>query len=92
MLYALFCTDKEDYLDVRLDNRDDHVEYLKAQGEKLVFAGPTFDDDGETMNGSLIVLDMDTRADVEAFAKDDPYNQHGLFESVTIRPWKKVFG
>lgn len=92
MLYALFCTDKEDHLDVRLDNRDDHVQYLKAQGDKLIFAGPTFDDDGETMNGSLIVLDVDSRADVDAFAQNDPYNQHGLFESVVIRPWKKVFG
>ncbi|MEG3616897.1 YciI family protein [Magnetovibrio sp. PR-2] len=92
MLYALYCTDKEDHLDVRLDNRADHLEYLKALGDKLIFAGPTFADDEETMNGGVIVIDMDTRADAEAFAKDDPYNRHGLFATVDIRPWKKVFG
>ena len=92
MFYALYCTDKEDHLDVRLDNRADHLEYIKALGDKLIMAGPTFEDDGETMNGGIIVVDMDSKSDVEAFAKDDPYNRHGLFESVIIRPWKKVFG
>ena len=92
MLFALFCTDKEDHLDVRLDNRSDHLAHLKSIGDKLMFAGPTLGDDGETMNGSLIVVDMNNRADVEAFAAEDPYKQHGLFESVVIRPWNKVLG
>ena len=90
MLFAIFCTDKEDYLDVRLDNRPQHVEHLKSIGEQLVFAGPTLADDGETMNGSLIVVDMDGRDAVDAFAAADPYKQAGLFESVVIRPWNKV--
>lgn len=92
MLFALFCTDKEDYLDVRLDNRPAHLEHLKALGEKLVFAGPTFCDDGETMNGGLIVVDMQDRAEVDAFATADPYNKAKLFESVIVRPWKRALG
>ena len=43
MLFAIFCTDKEDYLDVRLDNRPAHVEHLRGIGEQLIFAGPTAD-------------------------------------------------
>lgn len=90
MLFAIFCTDKEDYLDVRLDNRPAHVEHLKSIGNKLVYAGPTLAEDDETMNGSLIVVDFETRQDVEAFAADDPYAKAKLFESVVIRPWNKV--
>lgn len=91
MLFAIFCTDKKGFLEVRLNNRAAHLEHLKAQGERLVFAGPTFADDGQTMNGSLIVLDCDSRADAETFSAMDPYAQAHLFESVTIRAWKKVF-
>jgi uncharacterized protein YciI len=30
MLFALICTDKPDHLQVRLDNRPDHVAFLKV--------------------------------------------------------------
>ncbi|HEY9078543.1 YciI family protein [Magnetovibrio sp.] len=90
MLFAIFCTDKEDYLDVRMDNRPAHVEHLKSLGDKLVFAGPTLDSVGETMNGSLIVVDFDHLEQAQDFASNDPYAQAKLFESVIIRPWKKV--
>lgn len=92
MLYAIFCTDKPDHLSMRMDNRPAHVEHLKAQGDKLIFAGPTLADDHETMNGSLIVLDVQDKAEAEAFCAADPYAQAGLFESVVVRPWKKVLG
>ena len=90
MLFAIFCTDKEDYLDVRMDNRPAHVEHLKSLGEKLVIAGPTFNEDGETMNGSLIVVDFNSIEEAQVFASNDPYAQAKLFESVVIRAWKKV--
>ena len=90
MLFAIFCTDKEDYLDVRMDNRPAHVEYLKAQGDKLIFAGPTLAEDGETMNGSLIVVDFDSLEQAQDFVSNDPYAQAKLFDSVVIRAWKKV--
>jgi len=90
MLFAIFCTDKEDYLDVRMDNRPAHVDYLKAQGDKLIFAGPTLAEDGETMNGSLIVVDFDNLEQAQEFASNDPYAQAKLFDSVVIRAWNKV--
>jgi len=90
MLFAIFCTDKEDYLDVRMDNRPAHVEYLKAQGDKLIFAGPTLAEDGVTMSGSLIVVDFDSLEQAQEFASNDPYVQAKLFDSVVIRAWKKV--
>jgi len=90
MLFAIFCTDKDDYLDVRLDNRAAHVEHLKSLGEHLIFAGPTLGSDGETMNGSLIVVDFETHEQAQEFASNDPYAQAKLFDSVVIRAWKKV--
>ena len=47
-------------------------------------------DDGEAMIGSMLVLDVADRAAAEAFAEADPYAKAGLFESTTIKRWKRV--
>jgi len=90
MLFALICHDKPDHVHVRMENRPAHVEHLKSLGDTLFAAGPLLADDNETMIGSLVVIEADTKADVETFATSDPYAVAGLFESVTITPWKKV--
>lgn len=90
MLYALYCTDKAGAEPIRLENRPAHVAYLKDS--PVVFAGPTLDDSGEHMTGSIIVLDLPDRAAAESWAAQDPYALAGLFESVEIRAWKKVIG
>ena len=89
MLYVVHCFDKKDSLQIRMDNRPEHVAYLKRFGEKLHAAGPTLDAD-ENMNGSVVILDLKSLAEAEAFAANDPYAKAGLFESVSIQPWKKV--
>ncbi len=89
MLYAIHCFDKPGHLQVRMDNRPAHVDYLKSFGDKLQAAGPTLDAEGN-MNGSLVILDFEVEEDAAAFASNDPYAQAGLFEQVIIQPWKKV--
>lgn len=91
MHFVLYCKDKPGQGQVRADNRDAHIAYLKAQGEALVTGGPMTTDAGDAMLGSVIVLDLPDRAAAEAFAANDPYAQAGLFESVEITAWKKVF-
>lgn len=90
MLFVFFCTDKAGHLGVRQEHRAAHLAYLDKYGDKLFAAGATFADDGITMNGSLIILDLADLAEAKAFAAGDPYARAGLFESVSIRPWKKV--
>jgi uncharacterized protein YciI len=43
------------------------------------------------MIGSMLVVDAEDRAQVEAFAASDPYRLAGLFDSVEIHPFRKVF-
>ena len=40
--------------------------------------------------GSLLIIDFPDRVAAESCAAGDPYAKAGLFESVEIRPWKKV--
>jgi uncharacterized protein YciI len=90
MLFVILCTDKAGHLPIRQENRAAHLAYLGSLGDQVVAAGPTFAGDGETMNGSLIVLDLADAAAAEAFVAGDPYGRAGLFESVIVRPWKRV--
>ncbi|MEI6557385.1 MAG: YciI family protein [Rhodospirillaceae bacterium] len=91
MLYAIYCLDKSGSLEIRLGNRPTHLAYLESQGDKLVTAGPLLSEDGQTPLGSLLVFEADSPAEAEAFAAGDPYAIAGLFASVTIRPWRRVF-
>lgn len=90
MQYAIYGLDKPSGLDVRKANRDAHVAHLRRHGDHLVAAGPLLSDDGQTMIGSLIIVDFAEKAELDAFLADDPYAKAGLFQSVSVRPWKKV--
>lgn len=91
MHFALICTDKPGALEIRKANRQDHLAYVEETGCVAV-AGPFLAEDGESMNGSLIVLDVPDRAAAEAWAAKDPYALAGLFQSVEIRAWKRLIG
>jgi uncharacterized protein len=87
MLYALICTDKPDSLGIRKANRPEHVEYLQSLDDRLVLAGPFTESDGETMNGSLIVIEAASLQAAKEIAAGDPFAKAGLFASVEVRPW-----
>ena len=91
MLYALICTDKPNSLAIRMGKRPEHVAYLKSLGDTLKLAGPFTEADGETMNGSLIVIEAESLAAAEAFAREDPYTLNGVFERVEVHPCLQVF-
>ena len=87
MLYALICTDKPGSLAARKANRPEHLAYLESLGETLVFAGPFTESDGQTMNGSLIVIEALSFDVARTIAAGDPFAKLGIFASVDIRPW-----
>lgn len=92
MYFAFICTDKSDGLPIRKANRPEHLAYLQGLGDTLIFAGPFTAEDGETMTGSLVVVDAPTRAAAQAIAEADPFAKAGLFASVDIRQWKWTLG
>ncbi|HMF69085.1 MAG TPA: YciI-like protein [Phyllobacterium sp.] len=86
MLYALLCNDKPDHLQLRLDTRIAHLDYLSGLEDRLKFAGPFLGDDAKP-NGSLVVIEAPDLAAAKEMAANDPYAKAGLFASVDIRPW-----
>ena len=78
MLFALHCIDKPNAVELRLANREAHLAYVQETGCVRI-AGPFLDDTHETMIGSLVIIEAETRADAEAWAAGDPYAKAGLF-------------
>lgn len=90
MLVCLMSRDKAGALNVRMENRSAHVDYLKST-DHVHLAGPLIDANGD-MCGSMIVLDVPDMAAARNWVANDPYGKAELFESVTLTEWKKVIG
>jgi uncharacterized protein YciI len=87
MLFAIHALDKPGALPTRLAHYDAHKAFLSdtsAYGVKIVMSGPLVADDGETMIGSLFLVEAENRAAVEAFNRADPFHAAGNWEKVTI--------
>lgn len=92
MYFIVVCTDKPDHEQVRLDNRPEHIEFLKSAGDRIKLGGATTTADGERPTGSFLLVEGESQAEVEAWAAEDPFNKAGLFESVLVRRWNFVLG
>ena len=90
MLFALIARDKPGAIETRRATRDAHLAYVERTG-CVAQGGALLDEAGE-MAGSLIILDVPDIDAARDWAAKDPYAEAGLFESVTIQPWKKVIG
>ena len=90
MHFAIYCLDKAEGGPVRAENRPAHLDYLNRHLDRILVAGPLLDGAGAAPVGSLLIMEFDDLAAAEAFAAGDPYARAGLFESVTIKPWRKV--
>ena len=90
-MFCLICMDRPESQDLRLANRPDHLAYI-FENPGVAVAGPFLDEDGETMIGSMIVLDVKTRSEAENWARSDPYARAGLFDRVEIHSWKHLIG
>ena len=98
MLYAIVGQDVPDSLDKRLAARPAHLARLQAlqQAGRLLLAGPfpvidSNDPGAAGFSGSLIVAEFESWVDAQAWADADPYVAAGVYASVSVKPFKKVF-
>ncbi len=98
MLYAIIATDIDNSLEKRLEARPAHLERLNTLLDegRLILAGPhpaiDTEDPGEAgFSGSLVVAEFNSLEEAQAWAADDPYQHAGVYASVTVKPFKKVF-
>jgi uncharacterized protein len=95
MHYVVIAHDHEgdDARERRLQVRPEHMARCEKMVEAgtLVFATALLDDD-ERMIGSVMVVDLPTRQDVERWLQDEPYQANDIWRQVDITrgrigPW-----
>lgn len=84
MRFVVHCLDREGALPLRLANYAEHRAYLASGPVRTVVSGPLVADDGETMIGSLFILEADSREAVVAFNAADPFSQAGVWNTVHV--------
>ncbi len=92
MLFIATCLDKPQSVEVRLANRPAHLAYLEGLGARVRAGGALLADDLQTPVGSMLIFEGGSEADIRAILARDPYALAGLFESVTVRPWRQAVG
>ena len=97
MLYAIISADRPGSLDRRLEARTAHLARLEAlrNDARLILAGPhpavdSPDPGAAGFTGSLVVADFDSLEAARACADADPYVAAEVYESVIVKPFKKV--
>ena len=97
MLYSISAIDAPDSLSRRKSARPDHLARLHdlQQQGRLIIAGPhpaidSNDPADAGFTGSLIIAEFDTLAAAQAWADNDPYIAAGVYQEVTVKPFKQV--
>ncbi|RKP57760.1 YciI family protein [Pararobbsia silviterrae] len=89
MHFTVYCLDFPNSVERRLAHYDAHKAYLQTAPITTLISGPLTQADGATMIGSFFLYEADRVEDVEAFVKNDPFNQAGIWQSIDIRPFIK---
>ena len=98
MWYTIIGQDAPNSLDKRMATRPAHLARLQAlQDEgRLLLAGPfpavdAVDPGAAGFTGSLIVAEFASLQAAREWADADPYVAAGVYQQVTVQPFKKVF-
>ena len=98
MLYVIFSQDIDHSLEKRLAARPAHLarlQLLRDEG-RLLTAGPlpavdSNDPGSAGFTGSAVIAEFNSLAEAQAWADSDPYVDAGVYASVIVKPYKKVF-
>ncbi len=97
MWYAIISQDVPDSLEKRLSVRPAHLQRLQdlTAAGRLLIAGPhpaiDSEDPGSAgFTGSLVVAEFASLTEAQAWADADPYVSAGVYQQVTVKPFRKV--
>jgi uncharacterized protein YciI len=84
MLYILHMEDGPRSAEIRAAVKAEHLAYLDRHKDILVLGGALLAEDGATRTGSVLVINVPSRAAAEAFAENEPFRRAGLFAAVRL--------
>jgi uncharacterized protein YciI len=89
MLWAISRVAAPNFSALREQNLQPHLDYLKSRKKILVLSGGTTSDDGKIFVGSLLIVNVGSRAEAQAFVDGDPFTKAGMFRDVRITRMRK---
>ena len=92
MEFLCYHRDRTGSLPLRHELLEAHWSYMDQYAKELIARGPTFADDGETLTGSVHIVDVPDAAAARAFAFDEPNYQAGAYRDVLLRRWRNLLG
>ncbi len=84
MLYIIYQVDKPDAQALRAKTRDEHLAYLDRHKDILVLGGALLADENDSRLGSVLIVNVPSRAAADAFSESEPFRKAGLFQSVSV--------
>jgi uncharacterized protein YciI len=92
MEFFCYHRDRPGSLALREQLVEEHWSYMDRYAAEMIARGPTFADDGETLTGSVHIVDLPDLAAARAFAFDEPGYQAGVYRDVLLRRWRNMLG
>lgn len=84
MLYMIYGVDGPDAQALRTATKAEHFAYLDRNEDILVLGGATLADDDQTRTGSVLIINVDSRAAADEFSLNEPFRKAGVFKHVTV--------
>ncbi len=83
MQFIIRAYDGENMLDKRLAVRPQHLENMSKVDGKVICAGGLLDEDGK-LKGSALVMEFDSRENLEKYLASEPYIIEHVWERVEV--------
>ena len=77
--------DGEGVLEKRLEVRPRHLESIERIRKHVVCAGGLLDDEGK-MKGSALIMDFESRKELDDYIANEPYVLEKVWEKISIEP------
>ena len=91
MLHVFHMIDRAGAAELRARIRPEHKAYLAAVAERIAFAGPLTGDDGQSMLGSLLVIDFADREAALAWLSNEPFTRAGIYASTQVHAFRNLW-
>jgi uncharacterized protein YciI len=88
--YVVMFEDNEHKAGKRAEFMKEHLAFLRSKAGQVSAAGPLKEAKNGTPAGGLWLVSAESRDEVEALVKADPFWPTGLRKSYTILEWTKV--
>ncbi len=85
MQFLIRAYDGEGMLEKRMEVRPRHLEGMQKLSDHIISAGGLLDEEGK-MKGSALIMDFESREELDAYIAQEPYVLENVWERIEIEP------